>query len=844
MTLAPPPPSRVRRGLSRSRPVVQGKFIFVDGEKFLVRGVTYGTFRPGADDVELPPPAQVEQDLRAMAEHGINTVRTYTVPPRWMLDVAADHGLRVLVGVPAERYVGLLAEPGGIERVEQLVSDAVRGCIGHPAVLAYSVGNELPASLVRWYGRRRIERYIERLVIAARRADPGALVTYVNYPSTEYLELPFLDLVCFNVYLESETNLRAYLARLQNLANDRPLLMAELGLDSLRNGEQRQAQSLESQLRTTFAAGCAGAFVYAWTDEWHRSGEDVHDWAFGLTTVDRQPKPALDAVRRSFAAAPFPLGAILPRISVVVCTYNGSRTLRECLGGLRRLEYPDFEVIVVDDGSTDETPAIARASGFRVVSEGHRGLSGARNLGLRAATGEIVAYIDDDAYPDPHWLSYLALAFRGSSHVAIGGPNLPPPGDGPIAAAIANAPGNPVHILLSDSEAEHIPGCNMAFRREALLASGGFDERFERAGDDVDVCWHLRDLGWTLGYAPAAVVWHHRRGSVKAFWRQQFHYGAAEALLEEKYPERYNSVGHHTWGGRVYGARIRPLFSGIARIYQGVWGRAPFQSIYAPSENGLALLPLMPEWFLLLLGLGSTAALGVFWPPLYLALIFFALGLGASLVQAWVGGRRARFGRDIDPGLRPALIALTSFLHVLQPLARLAGRLRSGLTPWRKRDAGFTSPVQREFTLWTEDGRPLERWLGEIEHALRARGLPVRRGGNFDAWDLATHTGPLGEARLLFGLEEHGQRRQLARFRLWTRPSRKGLFLVLVSTAVALAAAFAQAWLVASLAGACTLYLIVRAAIECGSAMNALLVAQGGRPREAPASVEAAQASG
>src|SRR5204863_3194375 len=120
------------------------------------------------------------------------------------------------------------------------------------------------------------------------------------------------------------------------------------------------------------------------------------------------------------------------------------------------------------------------------------------------AIGEFVAYIDDDAYPDPHWLDYLASAFLKNDHAAIGGPNVDPAGDGFIADCVANAPGGPVHVLLTDEIAEHIPGCNMAFRKDALEEVGGFDERFRVAGDDVDVCWQLQRRGWTLGYSPAA----------------------------------------------------------------------------------------------------------------------------------------------------------------------------------------------------------------------------------------------------------------------------------------------------------------------------------------------------
>ena len=181
-----------------SRPCVRGKFLYVGEEKLYVRGVTYGTFRPDAEGHEYPSPEVVERDFAQMAARGINAVRTYTVPPRWLLDTAQRHGLYVLVGLAAERYVGYLsdAHPDAPD-IEDLVRRQVRACAAHPAVLCYTLGNEIPAAIVRWLGRRRVERFLERLYRAAKAEDPEGLVTYVNYPSTEYLELPFLDLVCF-----------------------------------------------------------------------------------------------------------------------------------------------------------------------------------------------------------------------------------------------------------------------------------------------------------------------------------------------------------------------------------------------------------------------------------------------------------------------------------------------------------------------------------------------------------------------------------------------------------------------------------------------------------------------
>src|SRR5262249_43052083 len=151
---------------------------------------------------------------------------------------------------------------------------------GHPCVLAYSVGNEVPPNIVRWHGTRRVERFLGDLAGVARQADPGCLVTYASYPPTEYLDLPFLDFATFNVYLHDPEPFRRYLFRLQNLVGDRPLLLGELGMDTLRHGEAEQAAFLAGHLREATLMGLAGAFVFSWTDDWHTGGYAVQDWAF------------------------------------------------------------------------------------------------------------------------------------------------------------------------------------------------------------------------------------------------------------------------------------------------------------------------------------------------------------------------------------------------------------------------------------------------------------------------------------------------------------------------------------------------------------------------------------
>ena len=152
-------------------------------------------------------------------------------------------------------------------------------------------------------------------------------------------------------------------------------------------------------------------------------------------------------------------------LSVVIPTYNRARFLPGVVESLRQSGVPGLEVLVVDDGSTDNTAALVQPFEVRLIRTQNRGLSAARNNGMEAASGSIVAYIDDDAYPDAHWLQYLAWTYLTTEYAGVGGPNIAPANDGEIAECIAHAPGGPAHVLLSACEAEHIPGCNCSFRK-------------------------------------------------------------------------------------------------------------------------------------------------------------------------------------------------------------------------------------------------------------------------------------------------------------------------------------------------------------------------------------------
>ena len=408
----------------------------------------------------------------------------------------------------------------------------------------------------------------------------------------------------------------------------------------------------------------------------------------------------------------------------------------------------------------------------------------------------------------------------------MGGPNISPSGEGEIADCVANSPGGPLHVLLSDQVAEHVPGCNMAFRRSCLEAIGGFDPLFRTAGDDVDLCWRIQQRGWWLAFSPGAVVWHHRRNSIRAYWQQQKGYGNAEALLEQKWPEKYNLYGHLVWAGRIYGKGFTQWLGWQKRrIYHGSWGSALFQSVYEREAGTLESLPLMPEWYMVNFVLLSFSLLGLVWKPMLIALPLLAITAGAPfayVVKTVAGARYTSEPASRAGGLKLRLI--TALLHIVQPLARLYGRRYHGLAFWRRRTGGrFAIPLRRKCSIWHERWLAFNKRVELIETALKDRGASVRRGGDYDRWDLEVIGGSLGRVRISTVVEEHGGGRQLMRLLLEPRCSTGGSVLILLLVTLFLGVGVGQIWIACATFATAALLVGFRAVHECGTATAAIL---------------------
>ncbi len=795
------------------RIATRGMFLMEGDEKFFLRGVSYGPFRPNQVGEPFPEKGTVERDLALLRQLGANAIRVYHEPPAWLAELAQEFGLRLVVGIPWQQHLRFLDSRADRDDVRRRVRETARALRGRENLLAHLVGNEIPTQVVRWYGPGRIEAFLGELTDVVRQNDPKALVSYANYPMTEYLELGFLDFASFNVYLHRDADFRRYVARLQNVADFRPLVLSEFGIDSIREGEEEQAAIVARTAAAAAEQGCAGAIAFSFTDEWFTGGCDISDWAFGLVTREREEKPAFRALQSVFRAELPPLPDPLPRVSVVICAYNAERTMQECLDSLRRLRYPNHEVIVVDDGSTDATRAIAlRYPEFRLISHENRGLSVARNEGIEAATGEIVAFTDSDCAVDPDWLTFLVQRLVSESFAAVGGPNLPPPEDDWVPECVARSPGGPTHILLSDWEAEHIPGCNMAFWRRHLLEVGLFDPIFRAAGDDVDLCWRLQNAGHKIGFAAAALVWHRRRNTVRAYLNQQKGYGRAEALLYFKHPYRFNRLGHSRWLGRIYSDLGSGILGRRPVIYSGPFGSGLFQTLYDAPSSLLTYLPSTLEWNLTALGFALFGALSfLVGVPLPTLLVASALLAGLSVAQAASTALRV----DAQGLPRWKARTLIGFLSYAGPLLRSIERTRHrvhGLSAEVER-VRFPSLRQRpepdlrrrSFALsyWSETGIEKETCLSALLDFLVPRKYPIVSDSGWESWDLSVYRGVWAKAEIRILVENHGGNRRQVDVGATLRPSAfPKLLLGLYAGGAALAALGGQPTLALLLAGA------------------------------------------
>ena len=230
------------------------------------------------------------------------------------------------------------------------------------------------------------------------------------------------------------------------------------------------------------------------------------------------------------------------KISIIIPVKNGSKYLPNLIKTINKLNYPNYETIFINDGSTDSTQKILEeASTIKLISTEGVGPSAARNLGIQKAEGKYIAFTDADCQVHPEWLNKLKKGFINEKIVAVGGDQLSPKQESVFGKLVQNflkTVGFVSDYTKKDNikiiETKHNPTCNAMYLKEPLLEIGGFLEGLW-PGEDLELDYRLKRQGWKFYYNPQAIVYHHRPETSKKFSQMMYKYGKSQGFLVKKY---------------------------------------------------------------------------------------------------------------------------------------------------------------------------------------------------------------------------------------------------------------------------------------------------------------------
>lgn len=753
--------------------VAQGKFFSRAGQKFFLKGMRLPEVGAVLD---LSRKVELCSRLEGLRDAHTTVLVLDEAQSEAVLDLAARSALYSLIELTIDPLD--LQTRGRFAAVLSRVAHSANIWRGHPSLVGYLIDCPLAPEQLRELGVRRVHRALRSVIRAVRQRDGQALVAFKHRPCTLGAATAEEDFVYATAQGIAPAELGRFVGALHELAGARPVIIEF----------SEPAASQDETVATAFGLGAAGVVAPPMPSGCAGMGLMLK----ALMVDEVAPFLALNGT-----CPPPPLRT--PTVSVIICAYNAERTMRACLESLTRLNYVNFEVVIVDDGSRDRTAEIAiDYPQFRLIRQPNKGLSEARNVGLRAASGEIIAYTDSDCVVDPDWLTLIVRTMSEGGFDGCGGPNYAPHEEGRVEACVAASPGAPCEVLLAADRAEHLAGCNMVFSKAALTAIGGFDPRFTAAGDDVDVCWRLLDAGYRLGYCPAAFVWHFRRNTTKAYYRQQRGYGRAEAQLYLKYPERFNPLGQIKWRGRIPG--LAATVPGGARRRIGWAPAAAWQTVSEQPPRMINFLPQTLVWHLFWAAAAAFAWFGGL--PVWPALVMLALGPAWAMFYA----RRAPLEKCHD-GRRARL--LVAALAWSGPLARAWERWKTRLNATRG-VSGELSPRQRpalrplsrslHLCYWNELSANRDALLERLAQEFSRAGAAVVPDTGWNDFDFEVRPDAWTSLRLKTADEEHEGARLKNHVAVRVRLSRLSQTGVAVAGAAALlSAAFGSPLMAAAL---------------------------------------------
>lgn len=221
------------------------------------------------------------------------------------------------------------------------------------------------------------------------------------------------------------------------------------------------------------------------------------------------------------------------KVSVIIAVKNRERLIGRCLQALMEVDYRNYEVIVVDDHSSDNTAGIVKTFPVKLRRSKGKGIGAAKNTGISEATGDILAFTDSDCLVAKDWISQIVkLHLQHQEVMGIGGII-----KNPISSNFFARFGQKLCFdppISQQDFVKSIGGNNISYKREVFNSVGLFDERFV-TGEDPDMCWRLGQKEMKILYSPSIVIYHIHRSTLGGFLKQQFWYGQGNLQLKQKY---------------------------------------------------------------------------------------------------------------------------------------------------------------------------------------------------------------------------------------------------------------------------------------------------------------------
>jgi glycosyltransferase involved in cell wall biosynthesis len=498
------------------------------------------------------------------------------------LDVVAAAAMVAIVDLAIESDD--LVYPSRFAELVSRVAHAGNVYRSHPGLLGYLIDcplkHQTSPENPRRVGLKTIRSRLGALVRILKQHAPNALVALKHRQASLAPFLAEEDFLYCSTARADQRELRPWIESLHRLAGARPVVI-----------EFVQASSRQDQaVAEAFAAGVAGVVAPS------VPAPPSRDW-LGIRML--RPPETMPFVSLKGAGPPPPRSC--PLVSVVVCALNGERTTPRCLQSLSRLAYSNFEVIIVADaGSAGISEAVAQFPQFRVIRPSKQGLGAARNAGLSAARGEIVAFVEPDFTVDSDWLTFMVREIQEGQLDACCGPACVPPETAKIAACLAAAHPS----LSSTSFGDAMARSNLVFTKDALRRAGGFERKYKAFDADMDLCRKIEGTGAKLGYSPVALVWNLRPHTLGTFLSRQGSYGRSDAKLGRWGADSLSRLGH-----------------------AGVFGR------YQRALRMLLVVPQSAEW-MILWALAAVLARVVGLSP-FAALAMLAMGPVLAICAAW-----------------------------------------------------------------------------------------------------------------------------------------------------------------------------------------------------------------